>query len=301
MIAQKDGKVSSWDGGRFSDLDTLKEKLSSSSNLDIDDLRSNDDLRKSIIRLEIALDSKANSWVDDLSNAVYYHAKRKVSLKRGLESMIYVSRLMYASRNFNKAIGLTTAFQIHHEDFWEKYPEQLFIYFPEPYRNQYEKMADELDIPSSFLMAITRQESAFQAQVQSPAGAIGLMQIMPNTARGLLRRIGQQKRSSEVVETLKTPSWNIKLGATYLSNLQKRYNDDITRISAAYNAGEYVVDAWNKNRSSDDKVVWIESIPFKETRGYVKNSWRNYLVYKFLHKVEKHAKLSFKPGLILKM
>ena len=130
--------------------------------------------------------------------------------------MIYVSRLMYASGNYSKAIGLTTAFQINHEDFWKNYPEQIFIYFPEPYRNDYDKMSSSLGMSSALLMAISRQESAFQDSVVSSAGAVGLMQLMPNTARGLLKSLGDTKQGKDVVETLKQPKWNAKLGATYL-------------------------------------------------------------------------------------
>ena len=108
--------------------------------------------------------------------------------------MIYISRLMYASGNYSKAIGLTTAFQINHEDFWKNYPEQIFIYFPEPYRNDYDKMCSSLGMSSALLMAISRQESAFQDSVVSSAGAVGLMQLMPNTARGLLKSLGDTKQ-----------------------------------------------------------------------------------------------------------
>ena len=215
--------------------------------------------------------------------------------------MIYVSRLMYAAGNYSKAIGLTTAFQINHEDFWKDYPEQIFIYFPEPYRNEYDKMSSKLGMSPALLMAISRQESAFQDSVISPAGAIGLMQLMPNTARGLLRSLGDKKEAQDVVETLKQPKWNIKLGATYLNKLNLRYNSDITRVSAAYNAGEFVVDAWNKSRDFKDVRLWVESVPFKETRGYVKNSWRNFLVYDYLQKSEKLTKLSLSPTLMLRM
>ena len=194
LIAQKRGEDVSLVNSLLSDIENLKAKLTASSNLDLDALRDNDELRISVIRLEMALDSRADTWVNELSNAVYYYAKRSVSIKYSLESMIYISRLMYASGNYSKAIGLTTAFQINHEDFWKNYPEQIFIYFPEPYRNDYDKMSSSLGMSSALLMAISRQESAFQDSVVSSAGAVGLMQLMPNTARGLLKSLGDTKQ-----------------------------------------------------------------------------------------------------------
>ena len=85
------------------------------------------------------------------------------------------------------------------------------------------------------------------------------------------------------------------------NKLNLRYDSDITRVSAAYNAGEFVVDAWNKSRSFQDVRLWIESVPFKETRGYVKNSWRNFLVYNYLQKSENLTKVGLSPTLMLKV
>ena len=162
-------------------------------------------------------------------------------------------------------------------------------------------MSSSLGMSSALLMAISRQESAFQDSVVSSAGAVGLMQLMPNTARGLLKSLGDTKQGKDVVATLKQPEWNIKLGATYLNKLNLKYDSDITRVSAAYNAGEFVVDAWNKSRSFQDVRLWVESVPFKETRGYVKNSWRNFLVYNYLQKSENLTKVGLSPTLLLKL
>ena len=79
LIAQKRGEDVSLVNSLLSDIENLKAKLTASSNLDLDALRDNDELRISVIRLEMALDSRADTWVNELSNAVYYYAKRSVS------------------------------------------------------------------------------------------------------------------------------------------------------------------------------------------------------------------------------
>ena len=101
--------------------------------------------------------------------------------------MIYISRLMYASGNYSKAIGLTTAFQINHEDFWKNYPEQIFIYFPEPYRNDYDKMSSSLGMSSALSHGNQPPRKRFSGLGGKFRRCIGLMQLMPNTARGLAK------------------------------------------------------------------------------------------------------------------
>ena len=128
---------------------------------------------------------------------------------------------------------------------------------------------------SSLILALIRQESAFNPQARSMVGAQGLMQLMPNTARQFNRRL---KRSS-----LNKPQLNLKIGIKYLKQLIKKYDGNLVFVLAAYNAGERRIRNWRKNIFSAEKPLFmIESIPFKETRYYIKLIYRNIFFYKLL-------------------
>ncbi|GLQ30076.1 lytic transglycosylase [Litoribrevibacter albus] len=142
----------------------------------------------------------------------------------------------------------------------------LAIRFPTPYQSTFGKAATKVELPSSWLFAIARQESAFSEQAQSSAGARGLMQLMPATARQTARKIGISSRSS-----LYDPDYNIRLGSSYLSMMHKRFKKNRALATAAYNAGPHRVDSWIKSSTALPIDVWIETIPYDETRRYVKN------------------------------
>jgi soluble lytic murein transglycosylase len=102
---------------------------------------------------------------------------------------------------------------------------------------------------------------------RSSAGAIGLMQLMPATGRRVAKEI-QLPYSG--LETLTDPDSNIRLGTSYLSQMSKRFGGNRVLATAAYNAGPHRVDAWLPRNGTIDARIWIETIPFNETRGYVR-------------------------------
>ena len=150
--------------------------------------------------------------------------------------------------------------------------EQLF---PFQYLNQIEKITSWPD--PLLILALIRQESAFNPEAQSVAGARGLMQLMPNTARRFKRRLNKRK--------LHNPDLNLNIGIRYLKQLIRKYNGNMVYTLAAYNAGEGRIKRWRKKIFvSDDPLLMIESIPFKETRYYVKLIYRNIFFYNLLKK-----------------
>ena len=132
------------------------------------------------------------------------------------------------------------------------------------------------------LLAVIRQESRFQADVLSSAGAVGLMQLMPRTAAEVARREKMRKPGRK---ELLQPSVNVRLGASYLSHLVKGYGGDYFRAVAAYNAGEAAVDRWWK-RSNGDPAAFLEGINFKETRFYLRRVFLNLLQYYRIYRPE---------------
>lgn len=128
-------------------------------------------------------------------------------------------------------------------------------------------------------MAIARQESAWNPQAQSPVGATGLMQLMPATAK----HTAQKQGISGYVNAgqLTNPVMNIELGTAYLDDVYQQFGNNRILASAAYNAGPSRVTRWLGNSAGRiDAVAFVESIPFAETRGYVKNVLSYDLFYK---------------------
>ncbi len=138
--------------------------------------------------------------------------------------------------------------------------------FPVAYRETFISNARAADIPPNWSLAIARQESAFMPDAKSPSGALGIMQLMPATAKLTARYAGiKYKSSSELTD----PSTNIRIGSQYLGQMLRRFNNNRILASAAYNAGPTRVDRWLDDQLSFD--VWIETIPYVETRNYVQN------------------------------
>lgn len=156
----------------------------------------------------------------------------------------------------------------------------LQVVYPFPHRELVESRARELGLDPFLVAGIIRQESAFVADIVSPAGAIGLMQVMPATGRQLAGRIGPRGFRTE---TLETPELNVHLGTRFLADLMRRYESDIPLILSAYNAGPSRANRWRRLPEAADPHRFTERIPFAETRGYVKNVVRNRALYRWLY------------------
>lgn len=156
----------------------------------------------------------------------------------------------------------------------------LQVVYPFPYRELVESRARELGLDPFLVAGLIRQESAFVADIVSPAGATGLMQVMPATGRQLAGRIGPRGFRTE---TLETPELNVHLGTRFLADLMRRYEGDIPLVLSAYNAGPSRANRWRRLPEAADPHRFTERIPFAETRGYVKNVVRNRALYRWLY------------------
>jgi hypothetical protein len=141
------------------------------------------------------------------------------------------------------------------------------------------------------LHAVIRQESRFQQDVLSSAGAVGLMQLMPRTAAEVARREKMRKPGRK---ELLRPAVNIRLGASYLSRLVKGYGGDYFRAVAAYNAGEASVERWWK-RANGDPAAFLEGVNYKETRFYLRRVFLNLLQYYRIYRPETFARYFPRP------
>ncbi|WP_428821423.1 transglycosylase SLT domain-containing protein [Microbulbifer sp. MCCC 1A16149] len=159
------------------------------------------------------------------------------------------------------------------------------------------RMGKKTALDSYLVLAVARQESHFSHDAKSHAGAMGLMQLLPSTARATARKAGVPYRRSW---DLLNPSTNISLGAFYLNSLLNRFDNNRFLAAAAYNAGPTRVSRWLKD--TDKKLpfdIWIETIPYSETRKYVQNVLSYSVIYAYrsgdktqlLRKNEAEAKL----------
>ncbi|WP_343464977.1 murein transglycosylase [Pantoea sp.] len=142
--------------------------------------------------------------------------------------------------------------------------------FPLAWQNLYQQYTRDKSIPPSYAMAISRQESAWNPKARSPVGASGLMQVMPATATHTVKmyNIPGYVNSSQLLD----PQTNIQIGTQYLEYVFQQFGQNRIFSSAAYNAGPGRVRSWLNNSAGKlDAVAFIETIPFSETRGYVKN------------------------------
>jgi soluble lytic murein transglycosylase len=158
-------------------------------------------------------------------------------------------------------------------------PVVLRLVFPYPMRALVEREAAEQGLDPYLVAAVIRQESNFRPGVVSRAGAHGLMQLMPQTAREVARRsgVGWDVRYLESAEA------NLHLGATHLAGLLRQYDGQVVPALAAYNAGGRPVSRWLRYPEADDPVRFVERIPYEETRGYVRSVLRNRELYRQIY------------------
>jgi soluble lytic murein transglycosylase len=145
--------------------------------------------------------------------------------------------------------------------------QDLTVNFPLAYHEMLAPRAQALQLDLPWVYGVIRAESVFRPNVISHAGAIGLMQLMPDTGQQLATNLGLVLESSDA---LLDPQTNLTLGSAYLSRLLKRFNGSEPLATAAYNAGIKHVQSWLPEHGSLPGDAWVDSIPYWETRGYVR-------------------------------
>lgn len=157
--------------------------------------------------------------------------------------------------------------------------ELLRLAYPFPHRGSILAVAAEHGISPYLLAGLIHQESLFRPEATSRAGARGLMQVMPRTGAELARAEGLRAFTSEDLER---PDVNLRLGTRYLAQLLRRFDGQVPVALAGYNAGPSRALRWVREYGRDDPV-FVESIPFRETRGYVKSVYRKHALYAALY------------------
>lgn len=154
--------------------------------------------------------------------------------------------------------------------------DDLNLRFPIAHRKQVDKIAQKKNIESAWVFAVIRQESTFIQDAHSPAGALGLMQLMPKTARSTARKLNMSRlKESNFLQ----PDVNIQLGATYLKTVLNELGQNKVLATAAYNAGPGRVRRWLPKKPIPADL-WVATVPFDETRGYLERVLAYTVIYK---------------------
>jgi tRNA dimethylallyltransferase len=206
------------------------------------------------------------------------------TVRKNLTGVLWLSQLYHQAQGYPESLRLLHLYK----DFTTKTKEKNLSakfwkhFFPLAYEDAVLGYAKTRKVDPYFVNGIIRQESLFDSQALSPAGARGLMQIMPATGKKLYPKTKLKKPFE--TDALFDPDLNIRLGVKYVSQLNKRFNSNGMHILISYNAGPHVLKKWLKRFGHfSDQDVFIESIPYPETRRYVKHVLRNLGIYKTLY------------------
>jgi tetratricopeptide (TPR) repeat protein len=231
-----------------------------------------------------------HSRVVELSAIGFYEDARleikklESSTQKNLSGILWLTKLYNDAHAYSDTMRVMQLYKNFKTKLREKDLTKNFWknFYPLAYAKAIHVNAKIFNIDPYFVKGLIRQESLFNSQVQSRAGAIGLMQIMPETGR---RLYANSKKSAPFNATiLFNPETNIQLGVQYINQLNKRFKKNKTHILISYNAGPHNLKKWLKRFSHlQDPDAFIESIPYPETRKYVKKVLRNYGIYQSLY------------------
>ena len=167
--------------------------------------------------------------------------------------------------------------------------QKKFLY-PFPYRKTVENYSARWHVDKFLAVAVMKVESNFHESANSQSGAVGLMQIMPETAAWIAYQLGEQPEEiADDIKNLREPETNIRYGTWYLSELETEFKGNDVLALAAYNAGRGNVREWMEQNHWSDNFSDVDKIPYAETRDYVK---------RVLHCREKYSELYGKDNFI---
>jgi soluble lytic murein transglycosylase len=227
--------------------------------------------------VDLTLLQPYQSFLDEMKHL--YQSKAQAQASRWLND--FVSELPT-----NEAIAVLT--WINQQLHWyaksvflcndEPLKDQLNLRFPLAYLQSVEQNAKRYGLSAELIYAIIRQESGFREDAVSMVGALGLMQLMPHTAQIIAKA---NKIPYTEAKQLFISEKNIALGSAYLQYLNKHFNNHAVLAAAAYNAGPRQLLRWLNAYPTSEMDLWIESIPWQETRNYLKNVISFYTVYRY--------------------
>jgi len=225
------------------------------SNATINKIKKNIDFRvvAEFIKVDKLMEARKQWW----------YSVAKLNTQDKLVAAKYAQQLQW-----NQIAIVTVAKAKHWDD--------VSLRFPFDYKEQVKNNSKLQQLNAAVIYGLIRRESAFYQKAVSPVGARGLMQIMPNTGRQIAKEL-KEKRYTRA--DLFNPAKNIKFGSFYYKQLLDQFNGHYALAAAAYNAGPHRVKRWIPSSKSLSADIWVETIPYKETRGYVSAVLTYALIY----------------------
>jgi soluble lytic murein transglycosylase len=235
---------------------------------------------KKIPDIQRALELKTINRTTD-GRREWEYASRKMDEQQLQAAAIYANELDWHDRAI-----LTLAKAENRND--------INLRFPMAYSNTVQREARQQGLNPAWVYAIARRESAFVPDARSPAGAIGVMQVMPYTAKQIAREIKEPYFSRNQLLNLNK---NVRLGSAYLNKMYGQMNKNLVLATASYNAGPHRVKKWLPAKTERlDPDVWIDTMPFYETREYVKAILVYRIIYQYhMGKTDSRIKDTLEP------
>jgi soluble lytic murein transglycosylase len=200
--------------------------------------------------------------------------------------LLEAAQTSIAAGNFGAAFAMVRQLvpQLESQPFADVPREAWLAAYAMPFESSIRRWSAKAGLDPMLVAGLIRQESAFEAEARSGANAVGVMQLLPQTAR-LLAKSAKIRYSRA---QLTNPDYNIRLGTAYLAGLQKQFGT-VEAALAAYNAGEDRVVSWTAGQNYREEAEFVDSIPFTETRQYVQIVTRNADIYRRLYGVQNES------------
>jgi soluble lytic murein transglycosylase len=262
-------------------LSEIKDQRSSLAALEA--ARSGIDLGEALKVDRVPLQTRiAQLYAAGLSDEALREAENAARGKRDDTAFLAMAAWIHADRrrNLDAFRTIREAFPFHASATGDLLPRPIWeLFYPLGYWDAIVRYSGERGLDPYLVAALIRQESTFNPRVKSQAGARGLMQILPSTGRLLAR----QERVRYDISDLYDPEINIRYGTRYLKDVLGSFGGRVDYALASYNAGPHRVRRWTGMDLTIPSEVFIEEIPFDETRDYVKLVLRNEMLYRRLY------------------
>jgi soluble lytic murein transglycosylase len=245
--------------------------------------KTNPDVQTTPLIQELFLLGLEAEAADELNRLIMGTMQERAPSENKMDRFLSLNRILTEHGRYAQALR---NLRLYSPEFLEKmrddFPSDFWwIAYPQGMRNDVEAIAKESQVDPDLITAVIREESHYDPEAISSVGAIGLMQLMPTTAHWVAKRINLESYSRD---QLHFPSVNVRLGAHYLAFLLDRFGGEPISAVAAYNAGPESVTRWKATVNTDDRDEFVETIPFQETRSFVKRVMRSYYEYERLQK-----------------
>ncbi|MBS1256538.1 MAG: Soluble lytic murein transglycosylase [Deltaproteobacteria bacterium] len=193
----------------------------------------------------------------------------------------HVSHLLHRRGEYYSLLRIVANYYLPHLITHEVGEHPLWeLAYPRPYWSQLKSYANQAGIDPYFALAIMREESHFDPKALSSSKAMGLMQLMPKTAKYVAKK---KKIKLREKDDIFNPELNTRLGTLYLGGLSDRFKSELIYTAGSYNAGPHNMIKWIKRWKGKPLDAFVEQIPFNETKNYVKRVYRSYKLYKQIY------------------